>query len=129
MRNIDRIHDLEAKNKDLKTSLDAVHECNTRNAVEAQRWQDIANKEHQRVEQERERYRKLEASVMQMEQVTSSLLAETAILCGEEDGDAHVLHLPRPNTSEMLRLWGVYTVPTADEYIIRAKPRKEQPND
>jgi len=66
--------------------------------------------------------------VMQMEQLTSSLLAETAILRGEEDGDTHVLRLPRPDVSQLLATWEVHTAPDADEYIIRAKPRKETDN-
>jgi len=126
MRNIDRIHDLEAENRNLRSRLDAALESESRNAVEAHRWLDVADKEHQRVVQERERYRKLEVSVMQMEQLTSSLLAETAILCGEEDGDNHVFRIPCPDVSQLLDTWEVHTTPDviADEYVIRARPRK-----
>ena len=125
MRNIDRIRDLEAQNRSLKSRLDAALTSESKYAVEAHRWKDIANREHQRVEEARAARDKAFDAVMQVEQAASSLLAEAAILCGEDEGDAHVLRLPRPDTAEMLRLWEVHTAPTADEYIIRAKPRKE----
>ena len=129
MRNIDRIHDLEAVNRSLKSRLDAALTSESKYAVEAHRWKDIANREHQRVEEARTARDKAFDAVMQVEQAASSLLAEAAILCGEEDGDGYALHLPCPDTAEMLRLWEAHTVPTADgEYIIRAKPRKETDN-
>ena len=126
MRNIDRIRDLEAQNRSLKSRLDAALTSESKFAVEAHRWKDIANKEHQRVEEARTARGKAFDAVMQVEQAASSLLAEAAILCGEDEGDAHVLRVPRPDTAEMLRLWEVHTAPTAGgEYIIRATPRKE----
>ena len=126
MRNIDRIRDLEAQNRSLKSRLDAALESESKFAVEAHRWKDVANKEHQRVEEARTARDKAMDATMQVEQAASSLLAEASILYGEEDGDGYALHLPCPDTAEMLRLWEIHAVPTADgEYIIRAKPRKE----
>ena len=125
MRNIDRIHDLEAVNRSLKSRLDAALTSESKNARDAHRWHDIADREHQSVVEARKARDKAVDAAMQMEQAASSLLAEAAILCGEDEGDAHVLRVPRPDTAEMLRLWEVHTAPTADEYIIRATPRKE----
>ena len=128
MRNIDLVRELEAQNRSLKSRLDAALTSESKYAVEAHRWKDIANREHQRVEEARMARDKAFDAVMQVEQAASSLLAEASILCGEEDGDGYALHLPCPDTAEMLRLWEVHTAPTADEYIIRATPRKETDN-
>ena len=129
MRNIDRVRELEAQNRSLKSRLDAALTSESKFAVEAHRWKDIANKEHQRVEEARTARDKAFDAVMQVEQAASSLLAEASILCGEEDGDGYALHLPCPDTAEMLRIWEVHTAPTADgEYIVRATPRKETDN-
>ena len=126
MRNIDLVRELEAQNRSLKSRLDAALTSESKYAVEAHRWKDIANKEHQRVEEARTARDKAIDATMQVEQAASSLLAEASILYGEEDGDGYALHLPCPDTAEMLRIWEVHTAPTADgEYIIRATPRKE----
>ena len=128
MRNIDRIHDLEAVNRSLKSRLDAALTSESKFSVEAHRWHDIADREHQSVVEARKARDKAVDAAMQMEQAASSLLAEAAVLCGDEVGDSHVLRIPRPDSSEMLRIWEVHTAPTADEYIIRATPRKETDN-
>ena len=126
MRNIDLVRGLEAQNRSLKSRLDAALTSESKYAVEAHRWKDIANKEHQRVEETRTARDKAMDATMQVEQAASSLLAEASILCGKKDKDGYALHLPCPDTAEMLRLWEIHAVPTADgEYIIRATPRKE----
>ena len=125
MRNIDRIHDLEAVNRSLKSRLDAALTSESKFAVEAHRWHDIADREHQSVVEARKARDKAVDAAMQMEQAASSLLAEAAVLCGEEVGDSHVLRIPRPDVSQLLETWEVHTAPDADEYVITAKPRKE----
>ena len=128
MRNIDRIRELEAQNRSLKSRLDAALTSESKYAVEAHKWKDVANREHQRVEEARTARDKAFDAVMQVEQAASSLLAEAAILCGEDEGDAHVLRVPCPDISQLLATWEVHTAPTGDEYIITAKPRKEADN-
>ena len=125
MRNIDRIHDLEAENRSLKSRLDAALTSESKYAVEAHRWHDIADREHQSVVEARKARDKAVDAAMQMEQAASALLAEAAVLCGEEIGDSHVLRIPRPDVSHPLEIWEVHTAPDADEYVITAKPRKE----
>ena len=125
MRNIDRIHDLEAENRSLKSRLDAALTSESKFSVDAHRWHDIADREHQSVVEARKARDKAVDAAMQMEQAASSLLAEAAVLCGEEVGDSHVLRIPRPDVSMLLETWEVHTAPDADEYVITAKPRKE----